>query len=398
MLNMTRVSLTLTPHREVEIQIDVDLSLLIGDSQGYRDLLLQPAATREPRLRQFGTQLLTELGLQLDARPLSLAPKSWTLPDAPPEKIGDQTTAAMTVFHYVEPLPPEAREMTLTPASLAKIEFPLAYTFSVPWKDLLMTRWLELPGATSRTLRLAEYFDEMAAVAAASGSPAGAAGGASPQPAVASSPAVPAPAAGKRPDAAEFSAFELQVARVVSTILQHLRLGFLHIFPQGADHIMFVLGLFFLGARWRPLLSQTTAFTIAHTTTLGLSAYGVISLPARIVEPLIALSITYVALEDIVQPKLRATRIAIVFGFGLVHGMGFANSLSEVPMPRDQFFTALFSFNLGVDAGQLVVLALAFLAVGWFRDRPWYRRRIVIPGCTAIAAIGAYWTVTRIFF
>ena len=169
------------------------------------------------------------------------------------------------------------------------------------------------------------------------------------------------------------------------------------IFPQGIDHVLFVLGLFFLAPKWRPLLSQTTAFTIAHTTTLGLSAYGIVSLPTRVVEPLIALSIAYVAVENIWRPRLNTARIVVVFAFGLLHGLGFASSLSEVPMPRDQFFTALLAFNLGVDFGQLAVIAAAFLVVGWFRHCDWYWKGIVVPVCSVIATIGGYWTITRLF-
>jgi hypothetical protein len=132
--------------------------------------------------------------------------------------------------------------------------------------------------------------------------------------------------------------------------------------------------------------------------TLGLAAYGIVSLSPRLVEPLIALSIAYVAIENIWRPQLTPARIAIVFAFGLLHGLGFAASLSEVPMPRDQFFTALFSFNIGVDVGQLAVIAAAFLLVGWFRDKPWYRRAIVVPACSLIGAVGVYWTVARTFF
>ncbi len=142
----------------------------------------------------------------------------------------------------------------------------------------------------------------------------------------------------------------LAMAVRLETAGQFLWLGFLHIVPRGADHILFVAGLFFLGLGWRPLFKQTTAFTIAHTTTLGLSAYGIFSLPARLVEPLIALSILYVAIENIARPKLTPWRLAVVFLFGLLHGLGFASSLSEVAMPRDQFFTALLAFNFGVDS------------------------------------------------
>lgn len=181
-----------------------------------------------------------------------------------------------------------------------------------------------------------------------------------------------------------------QVAR------QYTGLGFTHILPLGLDHILFVLGLFLLSARWRPLLAQVTAFTIAHSITLALSIYGVFSLPPSIVEPLIALSIAYVAIENVLTSRLHAWRTVVVFGFGLLHGMGFAGVLQEIGMPRSEFITALVTFNVGVELGQLAVMTLAFLLVGaWFKDRPWYRQRVAIPASLSIATMGLYWTVER---
>lgn len=174
-------------------------------------------------------------------------------------------------------------------------------------------------------------------------------------------------------------------------------LGFTHILPKGLDHILFVLGIFLLSVHWRPLLYQVTAFTVAHSITLALSLYGVISLPASVVEPLIALSIVYVAVENIVVGELKPWRVWIVFGFGLLHGLGFAGVLTELGLPAGEFLPALIAFNVGVELGQLTVISLALLTVGlWFRDRPWYRARIVIPGSLLIAATGAYWTIERI--
>jgi hypothetical protein len=174
-------------------------------------------------------------------------------------------------------------------------------------------------------------------------------------------------------------------------------LGFTHILPKGLDHILFVLGIFLLSVHWRPLLYQVTAFTVAHSITLALSLYGVISLPASVVEPLIALSIVYVAVENIVIGELRPWRVWVVFGFGLLHGLGFAGVLTELGLPEGEFLPALIAFNVGVELGQLTVISLALLTVGlWFRDRPWYRARIVIPGSLLIAATGIYWTIERI--
>jgi hypothetical protein len=140
---------------------------------------------------------------------------------------------------------------------------------------------------------------------------------------------------------------------------------------------------------------QVTAFTIAHSLTLGLTMYGIVSLPSRIVEPLIALSIAYVAIENILTPW----RPAVVFCFGLLHGMGFASALAELRLPREEIIPALISFNLGIEFAQLTVLAVAFLAIAvWIRDKWWYRPRFVVPASALIAAIGLFWTVQRVFW
>ena len=177
----------------------------------------------------------------------------------------------------------------------------------------------------------------------------------------------------------------------------YLVLGFTHIVPKGADHILFVVGLFLLSSKWRPLLSQVTAFTLAHTLTLGLSMAGVISLSPRIVEPLIALSIVAVAVENLWTQEARPRRLALVFGFGLLHGMGFAGVLAELGLPRRQALPALLSFNLGVELGQLAVLAAAMLLIGLPFGR-WvgYRRWLTLPASLAIGVVGLYWAIERL--
>ncbi len=180
-------------------------------------------------------------------------------------------------------------------------------------------------------------------------------------------------------------------------VRRYLVLGFTHIVPKGLDHILFVLGLFLLSMRLKPILAQVTAFTVAHSITLALSMYGLVRLPASIVEPAIALSIVFVAVENLVVREFRWRRTAVVFGFGLLHGLGFAGVLTELGLPRGQFIPALVSFNVGVEAGQLAVLLTAYLCVGaWFEHRTWYRNVVTIPASCAIALVGAYWAVERI--
>jgi hydrogenase/urease accessory protein HupE len=178
---------------------------------------------------------------------------------------------------------------------------------------------------------------------------------------------------------------------------QYFGLGFTHILPNGLDHILFVVGIFLLTTKWRSVLLQVSTFTIAHSITLGLTMYGLVSLPARVVEPMIAVSIAYVAIENILTAELKPSRLALVFGFGLLHGMGFAGVLRDLGLPRSQFLTALLTFNAGVEAGQLAVIVLAFAAVVyWRRNQLTYRRLIVQPASLAIAMTGLYWTVQRV--
>lgn len=179
--------------------------------------------------------------------------------------------------------------------------------------------------------------------------------------------------------------------------VSYIPVGFDHILPQGLDHILFVLGLFFLSTRLRPLIWQVSAFTVAHTVTLALGATGWVTVPGSIVEPLIAASITYVAIENIFTSGLSRWRPLVIFGFGLLHGLGFASVLAEFGLPEGQFIPALIGFNIGVELGQLAVIAIAFVLVGWAIKRVWYRRFIAIPASCVIAAVGAYWFVERVF-
>ena len=182
-----------------------------------------------------------------------------------------------------------------------------------------------------------------------------------------------------------------------SVALRYLVIGFEHIVPKGLDHILFVLGLFFLSLRLRPLLIQVTAFTVAHTLTLALAMLGVVSISPAIVEPLIAASIVYVAVENVLRSNMTRWRTVVVFCFGLLHGLGFASVLGEIGLDPARFAIGLISFNVGVELGQLTVITVAFLVVGvWFRHRTWYHARIAAPASVAIALVGAFWFVERV--
>lgn len=181
------------------------------------------------------------------------------------------------------------------------------------------------------------------------------------------------------------------------TFLDFFSQGFQHVLPKGLDHILFVLGLFLLSRAWRPLLWQVTTFTAAHTLTLGLATFGWVQVSPRIVEPVIAFSLVFVAMENILRPRYSAWRLVVVFVFGLVHGLGFASAMRELDLPLKSLLIGLLGFNVGVEGGQLAVVTLAALATVWLRNPVTYRRAIVIPGSAMIALMGLWWTVTRVF-
>ncbi|MBS1587678.1 MAG: HupE/UreJ family protein [Bacteroidetes bacterium] len=193
--------------------------------------------------------------------------------------------------------------------------------------------------------------------------------------------------------------YQLDKSETGSVFMKYLELGYQHIIPLGLDHILFILCVFFLNTDLKKIILQASMFTVAHSITLGLAMYGYINPPTRVVEPLIALSIVFLAVENIYSSKVKPWRMAMVFLFGMVHGMGFAGALSELGMPKDAFATALISFNVGVELGQLSIILLMYLCVAkLFSTQWWYRQRIVVPASLFIALVAGYWTIERVFF
>jgi hypothetical protein len=193
--------------------------------------------------------------------------------------------------------------------------------------------------------------------------------------------------------------YALEKAPVNHVIWYYLGLGFHHIIPQGFDHILFVIGLCLLSNKIKVILWQATAFTVAHSITLALSMKNIIVAPGAVVEPIIALSILFVALENILLSELKPWRILLVFLFGLVHGLGFASSLNEIGLPRNQFATSILSFNLGVEFGQIAIILMVFLFVVKPLGRKLnYRKQVVFPLSVLIGLTAFYWTVQRVFF
>jgi hydrogenase/urease accessory protein HupE len=180
-----------------------------------------------------------------------------------------------------------------------------------------------------------------------------------------------------------------------TAVARGIWLGFTHILPYGLDHILFVVGLVLLGTRPGPLFVQVSAFTVAHSVTLALGLYGLVSLSPAIVEPLIALSVAYVGLENIFARRLTRWRVGVVFAFGLLHGLGFAGILTGLNLAPVDLFSTLASFNIGVELGQLAVVATSWVVM--YRLVPVWRETVARVVSAGVAATGLFWTFERVW-
>jgi hydrogenase/urease accessory protein HupE len=174
-----------------------------------------------------------------------------------------------------------------------------------------------------------------------------------------------------------------------------LQLGFHHV--MGADHILFILGLFLLAPRWRELLKQSLLFTLAHSLTLGLAVFGLINVPSVWVEHLIALSIAWIGIENLIIRKLCKQRLIFVFGFGLLHGLGFASVLTAKleGVSRNELLGPLLGFNVGVEIAQICILCMALALLWPMREYSLEARKY---GSVFIAIAGLAWLAQRLFF
>lgn len=188
-----------------------------------------------------------------------------------------------------------------------------------------------------------------------------------------------------------------QKTSFLDNMFDFLKLGIKHIL-SGPDHILFVLSLLLVFATWKDILKLTATFTVAHSITLILAGTGMLTLTPRIVEPMIALSIAYVAISTVFFKNAlfkEKGKIAAVFFFGLFHGLGFAGLLKEIQVPQDKFASSLLSFNLGIEGGQLIIVSLAFPFIFLFRKKKWYPS-VIKAVSVIIASIAIFWLFQRL--
>lgn len=181
------------------------------------------------------------------------------------------------------------------------------------------------------------------------------------------------------------------ISRFVPEGIRHILIG--------PDHLLFLVGLLLLGGSVRRLLFVVTSFTVAHSITLSLAALDIFTPPARIIEPAIALSIVYVGFDNLLVKEGRDVRAWIAFAFGFIHGFGFANVLREMDLPSRALGWSLFSFNFGVEIGQMFVVVVVASALGALRARSeWAGRKVAFAGSILVIVAGAFWFVQRVFF
>lgn len=366
LLNMTDLHLDTTNPDAVTLRVKIDLGQSLLSPEEYWRMVHMDASEQLENLEPVANKLLDGLSIFVNDVRDTAHLENWTLEAASLEAIEN-------------PLSPQMAELTFNFGNLglasstalanASIEMRIAEWLEVPWPALLRidSASRELP--VSRLLTSSDR----------------------------SSRSVPLSA-----DPAQTgSTFAGKLAAAFQGWipgLSWLAIGFQHIIPWGLDHIVFVLGLFFLSTRLSTLFYQVSCFTVAHSLSLGLATLGMVSVPASIVEPLIAASIIFIAVDNLYSHVLARWRLVVVTLFGLLHGLGFASALSALMLPAENFYTALLMFNLGVEAGQIAVLILAFAAVGWLRSWTAYTERVARPATVTIAGVGTYWLLKRVIF
>jgi hypothetical protein len=187
------------------------------------------------------------------------------------------------------------------------------------------------------------------------------------------------------------------ISKAEATIT-YIKLGFQHILPLGFDHILFIISLVLLSPNLKQLLWQSAAFTIGHCVTLGLAMYDIFKISPSIVEPLIAITIVFIAIENLYQKQLKPTRILLIFAFGLLHGMGFATALSDIGLPQNAYLLSLLMFNFGVELGQVfVILVSYFLLIQILKKTELTWRKLTLPITICIICVGSFWVFERLF-
>lgn len=355
LLNMTKVQLNLGADGSVVVDLSLDLTRAAGGGAAYYQYSRSATPLSDAALAPLLGKLAQAIEVRLDGAAIQLQVSEVRLPSTLPEaEFLSPVAWPMTEIQLHGVLPANAGgvlQLRFDPAFA--FEEPIALTLQRPDNGGRMTRWL-VAGQLSPLFPLQASAATVAAVSE------------------------------------QEPAWQM--------LVRYLRFGFLHIIPRGLDHMLFVVGLYLGTRKLRSLLVLVTTFTVAHSLTLILASFGALRVPAAVVEPLIALSIAWIGIENLRSDSNRVSRsrVVMVFAFGLLHGLGFAAALKELGLPPSNFVGALLSFNVGVELGQLAVIALALLLSFRLRQHTSYRRWIVAPGSLAITVLALLWAGQRL--
>ena len=359
LLNMTEIHLDATQPDNVNLDINIDLGQSLMTAEEYWSATSSNLTEQAEALRPIASEIKSGLQVKVNGIAVSIELDSWQLTASSLQAIKNPFSPQMAqlLFKLKAPIPADA-----------SVELLISNQLDVPWPALVrvdhsasllpISRLLTERERSSRPI----FFREKAAST----------------------------------DGEALSTKAVLAVQAVAPSLEWIALGFQHIIPRGLDHIVFVLGLFFLSTGVRQLILQVSCFTVAHSLTLGLATFGIVSVPASIVEPLIAASIVCIALDNLHNEKIARWRLLMVTLFGLLHGLGFASVLNDLDLPPQDFLSSLLLFNLGVEVGQLTVLAIAFMAFGWMQRWAQYAKKVAQPATITIAGVGAYWFFKRV--
>lgn len=361
LLNMSLVQINFLPQRQVGMQLELDLMVSAGSREAYYALSQLQEPLQHPEIQTLLARMTDAIELEVGGTVVALAPVSIAFPQDGAEAYLDRFSWPRTRIV----LRGERADTATESAPVAQVRFlgsfvfeePIAATLQLSQEDRRMTRWL-VPGQVSPPFDVATWLGSRA-------------------------PADPAPAPAAAPGLAERA----------GQLWQYAVLGFRHILPDGIDHLLFVLGLC-LGARsLRSLVLLITLFTLSHSLSLGAMALGWVRAPSSVVEPLILGSIVWVAVENLWSRRTLAVRAALVLFFGLIHGLGFAGALRGIGLPAEGLVAALLAFNIGVEVGQLVFIALVMSLLHGLRDSAGYRQGVVAGGSLCVALVAGFWIV-----
>lgn len=350
LLNMTRVQVAIDEQGQALIELDIDLTKALDGGNAYYALARQSQAQQSPAFAQLLEQLTEASQFTMGSEPLNWQLKKVTWPDAPAEDFTSGLAWPMTRFAFSLQLPAgftdESLRVVFTDAF--KFEEPIAVNIRYADERITLSRWL-----VRNQVSPAFSF-------------------------------IPQPQPGL------INTADMQLW------FSYFKQGMLHIVPYGWDHALFVLGLFLGVTSMRQLALLITGFTLAHTVTLGLATYGAIVVSGHIIEPIIALSIAWIAVENLLYKPRLGWRFILVFMFGLVHGLGFAQALKAFGIPTSGFAGALVSFNIGVEIAQLSIVVLAFIVMKSLSRYTRFSALLAKAGSVCIALLASFWFVQRV--